>query len=124
MTERESMNGLVRATAVGTALQLAMVLAGHWIPGIAAGFAMGGVTISLVAGVLFALWSRPAGRGPAAGGGALAGGACAAIGIAVSVMLGDVPVTLLLLGTLSSVVTGALGGLLGRVFVARPDAAV
>jgi hypothetical protein len=44
----------------------------------------------------------------------LAGGISAAIGIAVSVALGDVPTRLLALGTGSSAVTGLIGGLIGR----------
>ena len=46
--------------------------------------------------------------------GAVAGGVCALIGIGVSRALGDVPTSLLLLGTISSMVTGATGGLIGR----------
>lgn len=47
-------------------------------------------------------------------GGAIAGAACALIGIAVSYLLGDVAVTVLVLGTVSSAVTGAIGGWSGR----------
>lgn len=123
MLEQGSRAGLWRAAVVGTVLQVAMVVLGHWIPEVMAAFAMGGMMISLVAGLLFATWARPPRRSLAGGGGALAGGACAAIGIAVSVVLGDVPPTLLLFGTAASVVTGAIGGLLGRLFMARPTAA-
>jgi len=49
-------------------------------------------------------------------GGVLAGGLCALIGIAVSYLLKDVPASLLALGTLSSAVTGAVGGWLGTLF--------
>jgi hypothetical protein len=50
-------------------------------------------------------------------GGVLAGAICALIGIAVSYFLKDVPASLMLLGTLSSAVTGAIGGWLGSRFL-------
>ncbi|HEY0529468.1 MAG TPA: hypothetical protein VGD02_11605 [Gemmatimonadaceae bacterium] len=95
---------------IGTALQLAMVLAGHWIELIKLNvFAVGGMAISLLAGVIYARRART-GRGQSALYGALVGGACALIGIIVSFALGDVTASILLLGTLSSAVTGAIGG--------------
>jgi len=72
-------------------------------------FAIGGMAISLVAGVLYARAARVA-RGPAALNGAIAGGACALIGIAISYLFGDVPAAVLGFGTASSAVTGAIGG--------------
>src|SRR3569833_517272 len=111
---------LVKATAAGLALQLVMVLAGHQSAAIKGLFAVGGMGFSLIAGVIFIAFARGS-RWPAAlGGGAIAGGACALMGIAVSVALKDVPFSLLLLGTLSSVVTGALGGALGKLIFRRP----
>ena len=68
-----------------------------------------GVAISLIVGLLWARTSAGS-WGHGAGGGALVGGACALIGIAVSWALGDVTATILAFGTLSSAVTGALGG--------------
>lgn len=107
------MNQLTRATVLGIAAQIAMVVAGHYVPAIANLFAVGGMGISALVG-WFALKGRPATLAAAAGGGALSGGICAALGIAVSVALGDVPASLLGLGTMSSAVTGAIGGLIGR----------
>ena len=52
-----------------------------------------------------------------------AGAICAFIGILVSYLLGDVPGLLLLMGTLSSAVTGAIGGLLGTLSLGRGAAA-
>lgn len=106
-------NALIRATAVGTALQLAMVVSGHFIPGVAMLFAPLGMGLSLVAGVLYGLWAAGS---RAASGGALAGGVCAFLGIAVSWGLGDVTALILAFGTLSSAVAGALGGMVGRRF--------
>ena len=47
-------NAVVRATLIGLALQLIMVVSGHFIAAIANGFAIGGMLISLVAGLLYA----------------------------------------------------------------------
>lgn len=106
---------LAIATAVGTALQILMVVAGHTNPGVKNLFAVGGMSISLVAGALYVALAHGAPAGSLLAGAAIAGGACALLGIAVSVALGDVPVTLLLLGTASSVVTGLIGGWLARL---------
>ncbi len=106
---------LVNAALVGTVLQVAMVVAGHSVPAVASLFAVGGMGISLVAGLLYARWSGEQAKGSAALGGAIAGGVCALLGIAVSYALGDVTAALLALGTLSSAVTGALGGLAGAL---------
>jgi hypothetical protein len=113
---------LLIATAAGAVLQLAMVLAGHQNVAVANLFAVGGMGISLLAGVLYAVLARPGARGGALGG-ALAGGACALIGIAVSYGLGDVAAMLLALGTLSSAVTGAIGGAVAGALARRPGAA-
>jgi hypothetical protein len=109
---------LLIATAIGTILQVAMVVAGHTNKSIAALFAVGGMGISLIAGLLYAWLARGAPMSGAIVGGLAAGAICAFIGILVSHLLGDVPATLLALGTLSSAVTGAIGGAIGRV-VAR-----
>lgn len=112
-------SALVFATAVGTALQLAMVLAGHWVVAVADFFGLLGVAISLAAGWLYAARVPGLGAGAAAGGGAVAGGVCAFLGIVVSWLLGDVTATILAFGTASSAVTGALGGLAGRALGSR-----
>ncbi|HKI83930.1 MAG TPA: hypothetical protein VKA63_06310 [Candidatus Krumholzibacteria bacterium] len=98
--------------AIGTVVQTAMVLVGHWVAGVANLFGPLGVIISLIVGLL---WAKEAARGVGhgAGGGALVGGSCALIGIAVSCLLGDVSTLILLFGTLSSAVTGLIGGLFG-----------
>jgi hypothetical protein len=111
----------ILATLVGTVLQLAMVLAGHTNASIAGLFPVGGMGISLLAGLAYTALARGGGARPALIGGALAGGACALIGIAVSCVLGDVSPSVLVYGTASSAVTGALGGWLGR-FLPAPTA--
>src|ERR1700744_4241875 len=108
-------DGLLVATAVGLILQLIMVVVGHYVPAIREkGFAIGGMFFSLVAAILYARMAQ-AGWGGALGGGAIAGGVCAILGIAVSVALEDVPAQILLLGTAASVVTGLIGGAIGKL---------
>jgi hypothetical protein len=114
---------LVIASLVGTLLQIAMVVAGHSSPAIKGLFAVGGMGLSLVAGLLYARLARPATKGSASIGGLAAGAICAFLGILVSYLLGDVPASLLALGTVSSAVTGAIGGLLGALSLGRTVAA-
>ena len=102
---------LTTATLIGTVLQVGMVVSGHTNPAMKNLFAVGGMTISLVAGVAYVLLApRTDDRSSLSLGGTIAGALCALIGIAVSYVLGDVPASLLALGTLSSAVTGAIGG--------------
>ncbi|MEO8561704.1 MAG: hypothetical protein ABI601_06495 [bacterium] len=103
---------LIIATLAGTVLQVAMVVAGHSNPSIKGMFAVGGMGLSLLAGALYAGLARPATKASASTGGAVAGALCGFLGIVVSYLLGDVPPSLLALGTLSSGVTGAIGGVL------------
>jgi hypothetical protein len=105
---------LANATIAGTVLQLVMVVSGHFVPFIALHvFMWGGMGISALAGFLYGRGVR--GLGGAAIGGAVAGGVCAVIGIAVSVVLGDTPAMILAFGTISSCVTGAVGGAIGQM---------
>ncbi len=111
---------LLLATLIGTVLQLCMVLLGHSNTSVANMFAVGGMTISLIAGAAYSLLAR---NGAAASspvvGGLIAGALCAFIGILVSYMLGDVTAVILLAGTASSALTGALGGWLGKIMTRR-----
>lgn len=111
-----SVRALTIASIIGTVLQLAMVLAGHYNTSFASFFAIGGMGFSLVAGAVYAFNARPTVTTDAIVGGLLAGAICAFIGIFASHLLGDVPASLLLLGTLSSAVTGALGGWIAHLF--------
>jgi hypothetical protein len=116
-TNRQA-GSLMSPTLIGTALQLLMVIAGHFSPAVAQLFAPIGMGISGVAGVI-------AGREPqvswgsAAARGAIAGGVSAFIGILVSYFLGDVPAPVLGFGTAASTVTGIIGGLIGRATSSR-----
>jgi hypothetical protein len=103
---------LWRATLIGTVLQVSMVVCGHYLPAIKVVYAPGGMLLSALAGWLFARLSG-APLALSAVGGLFAGAACAFLGILESFYLGDVPASLLLLGTASSAATGLLGGLVG-----------
>jgi hypothetical protein len=111
------------ASLVGTLLQVVMVVAGHSSPAIKGLFAVGGMGLSLIAGIIYTRLARATTKGSAAGGGGAAGAICAFLGILVSFLLGDVPASLLALGTISSAVTGAIGGLLGAMSLGRPSTA-
>ena len=113
---------LQRALVIGTTLQVAMVVTGHFAAFIALHvFAFGGMAISAVAGILYG--RDASGYAGAALGGAIAGGGCALIGIALSVLMGDTQLVILGLGTASSAVTGAVGGVLSKLILGRSAAA-
>ena len=101
---------LALASVAGTVLQIVMVVAGHTNDSVKALFAVGGMGISLLAGVLYVMLAPKSSDYSPTLGGVIAGAVCALIGIGVSYGLGDVPASLLALGTLSSAVTGAIGG--------------
>lgn len=106
---------LINATVVGTVLQLAMIVAGHFIPFVKDNvFMLGGLALSLVAGLLYARAAKGS-WGDCLIGGLIAGGVCALIGIAASVAWGDTAQNILLLGSVSSAVTGAIGGAVGKL---------
>lgn len=110
-TVNQGNGAMVKYTAIGTVLQIAMVVGGHYNEFIRMNvFALGGMAISMLFG---ALWAKSAAtsKGGGFGGGALVGGLCAIIGIAVSVILGDTEAAVLAFGTLGSAVMGGLGGL-------------
>lgn len=116
-----SRKAMVPALLLGTLLQVAMVVIGHYTVAVASLFAPLGMVISLIAGFLYARWARTS-RGDSVLGGAIVGSLCALIGIVVSYTLGDVTAWILFLGTLSSAFTGAIGGLIGQVVAGRAPA--
>jgi hypothetical protein len=111
-----STRAVVQATAIGTVLQLAMVVVGHTNPDIKNLFAPLGMAISLIAGILYTVISTEVITRDNVVGGLIAGAVCAFIGIAVSCALHDVAASILVIGTLGSAVTGAIGGWMGRLF--------
>jgi hypothetical protein len=115
---------LMTGTGIGTALQVAMVVIGHflpvdqqawWFP--AVGTLLGGVTGWLAAPA----YSAPgaAGTGAAAGQGAVAGGIAGVLGSLVSTALGDVPVSNAVVAGGATVVSGAIGAALRAMRGAR-----
>ena len=114
MPGRQS-TALLKSTALGTLLQLIMIVLGHFAPTLTGLYAEGGLAISGVTGLLYSIWGGKDSLGGAALGGAAAGGLSAFVGILASHFMGDVPVTLLSVGTAGSAVTGAIGGMVGRV---------
>lgn len=106
---------LLRATLIGTVLQLALAVFGHYDARIASLFAAGGMFLSVLAGFLFGRWSGPLARTGAIAGGAFAGAVCALLGILESYSLKDVPGWVIAFGPSSSAVTGAIGGYLGKL---------
>ena len=103
------------ATLVGIGLQVGLVVAGHIITWLRdPGFAIGGMAFSALAGWLYTRTAK-GDWGDTAIGGAIAGGVCAAVGIAVSASLGDVPFSLLAFGTAASVATGIGGAALAKI---------
>lgn len=110
---------LMTGTGIGTALQVAMVVIGHflpvdqqawWFP--AVGTLLGGVTGWLAA-------PGAAGTGAAAGQGAVAGGIAGVLGSLVSTALGDVPVSNAVVAGGATVVSGAIGAALRAMRGAR-----
>jgi hypothetical protein len=106
---------LQRAILVGTLFQVVAVVIAHfsqWIETHALLFS--GMMISATMGYLYA---QEVARGYVKGacGGAVAGGLCAIIGIAPSVLLGDMTLKMLGIRTLISILTGAVGGIYGQM---------
>jgi hypothetical protein len=109
------MRTLLIATLVGIGLQVGLVVAGHIIRVLQdPGFAIGGMAFSALAGWLYARVAKGEWRDTIIGG-ATAGGVSAAIGIAVSAALGDVPFSLLFFGTAASIATGIGGATLAKI---------
>lgn len=103
---------LMTGTGIGTALQVAMVVIGHflpvdqqawWYP--AVGTLLGGITGWLAA-------PGAAGTGAAAGQGAVAGGIAGVLGSLVSTALGDTPASNAVVAGGATVVSGAIGAAL------------
>ena len=110
-----NLQALLLATGAGLAAQLAMVIAGHYVAFIKDNvFAIGGMVISLAAGLAYAKLAQ-AGWAPSLIGGLIAGGVCAVIAIAVSVGLKDTAPMILLVGTSGSAVAGLIGGAVGKL---------
>lgn len=110
-----NVQALMTATGIGLAAQLAMVIAGHYVAFVRDNvFAIGGMLISLIAGLIFAKLAA-SGWTPSLVGGLVAGGGCALLGIGVSVALKDTAMPILLVGTAGSAIAGLIGGAIGKL---------
>jgi|CXWL01.1.fsa_nt_gi hypothetical protein len=106
----QSMSSGLKWTLIGTAAQLAMIVAGHYNEFVKNNvFAIGGMAISLIFGAIYG--RTAANKKDAAIGGFVVGGLCALIGIAASVALGDTEAAVLGFGTIGSAVAGLIGGI-------------
>ena len=112
-TPRAMNSSLAKGTIVGTVLQVLMVVCGHYLPQIAALFPIVGTLIGGVAGFVAAR-GMAASLPSAAGNGAVAGLVSGVLGTAVSVALGDVPMSTLAIAAGSTGVLGAVGGAIAR----------
>ncbi len=108
-------NPLLKATTIGTILQVLMVVGGHYLPQLAQLFPVLGTGLGGLAGLLFGLFNKGASGGVLAGGGAAAGGIGGLLGSAISMAMGDVPGATVGIATGSTAVAGAIGGLLGKL---------
>ena len=112
-------NAALKAAGIGLAGQLAMVFGGNVDADIQQMYPTLGTSIAGVAGLLYPLCRHGLSTKQAAGGGALAGGGGAVLGILVSYLLGDVPLSVVGIGGGMSAVAGAIGGVIGRLFTAK-----
>lgn len=106
-----------RAALLGTLLQVALVLLGHFVPTLQAQglFPIGGSAIGALTGFWYGRRSptRPVGR--VMGGGAVAGAIGGGIGSTVSCWLKDVPPSTIVVACGTTLVAGLLGGLVARL---------
>lgn len=105
----------IRALIVGVVLEILLMIATHYSVFVERqGFLLGGMTISAVAGYLYAM---DTGKGyfTSATMAAIIGGISALIGLAVSIALHDAPTRVVPLFTTICVITGAVGGLFGQM---------
>jgi len=106
------------AVAAATALQLAMVLVGHWSLPVQNFYAPGGLGFSLLGAALWSIPARPHFLRALAVG-ALVGGLSGFVGVIAAFLLGDVEVSLLIFVPPGSAFVGLVGGAIGCV-MGRP----
>ena len=104
-----------RAALTGIALQVTMVVIGHyiaWFHAHASEFAG-----MMIAGLVGLFYGRDYGRGYARGalGGAIAGGTSGLFATGAANIMGDIPLIAIAVGTAVTILTGAIGGLFGQM---------
>lgn len=116
-------NPTVRALGLGTAMQVAMVLLGNFMPSLQAMglFPVAGTLIGIITGWLAGKGIPAAALGSRATSGAIAGAGAGILGSLVSTALGDVPMNNAIIAGGSTLVAGAIGGALTRL-IGKPSA--
>ena len=117
-----------RATALASVLQAAMVLLGLAFPALQQGnlYPIGGTLLAVLAGFLFGLWIPGTPLPTALVGGAFAGGISSLLGMVIAAFTGQAspsPVVAVLIGTVTGLVAGSVGGFLGTLFRSPRSAA-
>jgi hypothetical protein len=117
-----------RATAFASVLQAAMVLLGLAFPALQQGnlYPIGGTLLAVLAGFLFGLWIPGTPLPTALVGGALAGGISSLLGMVIAAFTGQAspsPVVTVLIGTVTGLVAGSVGGFFGTLFRSPRSAA-
>ncbi|MCC7052983.1 MAG: hypothetical protein IT355_06910 [Gemmatimonadaceae bacterium] len=121
-------NPIVKSTAIGVVLQLAMVLLGKAVPSLGAMpnfFAICGTVVAALTGAI-AGRATTGTAGAAATSGAAAGGASSVVGGLLAVATGQWPgfaVAQLLFPAISGAAGGGIGGVISKMMKARPSTA-
>lgn len=107
---------LVKAMGTGTILQGLMVVIGHFLPAAqqAGWFPIAGSLIGILTGWLAGKGMPGAAMGKLATNGGLAGAVAGILGSLISTALGDVPIGNIGIAGVSTLVMGAIGGILTR----------
>lgn len=122
-------NVLVKSTAIGVVLQLAMVMIGKVVPAIGAMpnfYAICGTVLAAVTGAIAARGTPGASSGATAMNGGIVGGASSIVGGLLAVATGQWPgfeIVQLLFPAISGVVGGGVGALLSRMMSGKPSPA-
>ena len=104
-----------RAAVTGIALQITMVVIGHYSPWVQVHVSQ--FAAMMIAGLAGLFYGRDYNRGYARGalGGAIAGGTGGLIATCAANVLGDVSLLTIPIGTAVMILTGAIGGLFGQM---------
>lgn len=109
-------NPLVKALGAGTVMQVVMVLIGQFVPQLRDGllYPVAGTLIGLVTGWISGQGNAGAGLGKLAANGGIAGAGAGILGSLVSTALGQVPLNNAVIAGGSTLVSGAIGGILNQ----------
>ncbi len=113
---------MTRFVWLGVALQMLMVVAGHFSEAVIDLSALLGMGIPFALGIGYGV-TVPRSFGEAAKGGAVIGFVGALVGVLAAVLMGDQPWMLLTFAPVSSAVTGLLGAVIGTAAGGRRKAA-